>query len=321
VGNAKSPPPTNPYYFQEHRYDKTRPENLPFLEEMRKLLDDYGAIAMGELGVEENVGTYLGEYTTAGRRLHTAYTFQLLTPTLSAAHVRQVCQAMERDVGDGWPTWAFSNHDFVRVVSRWGFEDVSDLAAPMLLALLGSLRGSICVYQGEELGLTEADVPFGKLQDPYGKAFWPAFKGRDGCRTPMPWDDAAPNAGFTSGTPWLPVPPEHVAKAVSVQARQSSSVLSRVRNFLAWRRTNETLRRGTIEFLDLREPVLGLVRSVENERILCVFNLSRGESTVTLRHDVTIMPIDVGGFAAAVHDTALTLPPLGAFFADLKPRR
>jgi alpha-glucosidase len=288
---------------------------------MRTLLDEYGAIAMGEVGVEENVGTQVGQYTSQGRRLHTAYTFQLLTPTFSAAYLRQVCEAMENDVGDGWPTWAFSNHDFARVLSRWGLDDVSDLAAPMLLALLGSLRGTICVYQGEELGLTEADVPFEKLQDPYGKEFWPAYKGRDGCRTPMPWEDAAPTAGFTSGTPWLPVPPEHLPKAVSVQTRQSSSVLNRVRSFLAWRQANSVLRRGAIEFLDLPEPVLGLVRSLEEERILCVFNLSRGERTVTLGDDDTGMtPIDIGGFTAARRGAVLTIPAMGAFFAQQKQR-
>ena len=75
-----------------------------------------------------------------------------------------------------------------------------------------SLRGSVCIYQGEELGLSEAEVPYEALQDPYGIAFWPTFKGRDGCRTPMPWRDDE-HAGFSGVGPWLPVPAQHRALA------------------------------------------------------------------------------------------------------------
>ena len=72
-------------------------------------------------------------------------------------------------------------------MTRWGGDNPPEDLAKVLIALLTSLRGSVCIYQGEELGLTEADIPFERLQDPYGIAFWPEFKGRDGCRTPMPW--------------------------------------------------------------------------------------------------------------------------------------
>jgi alpha-glucosidase len=75
----------------------------------------------------------------------------------------------------------------MRVMTRWGGDNPPEDLAKVLIALLTSLRGSVCIYQGEELGLTEADIPFERLQDPYGIAFWPEFKGRDGCRTPMPW--------------------------------------------------------------------------------------------------------------------------------------
>src|SRR4051794_24361211 len=82
--------------------------------------------------------------------------------------------------------------------------------ARLLMALLLSLRGSVCLYQGEELGLTEADLREADLRDPFGIAYWPEFRGRDGSRTPMPWCAEAPHAGFTTGDrPWLPVPPAH----------------------------------------------------------------------------------------------------------------
>ena len=88
------------------------------------------------------------------------------------------------------------------------------------LALLLTLRGSVCLYQGEELGLTEAYVPFEELQDPYGKRFWPKFRGRDGCRTPMVWLSDNLHGGFSDAKPWLPVALEHLRMAVGVAGRR-----------------------------------------------------------------------------------------------------
>src|SRR5574337_730477 len=101
---------------------------------------------------------------------------------------------------EGWPCWAISNHDVERVLSRWGNGDASTQLANLFTAIVCSLRGSVCIYQGEELGLTEAEVPYEALRDPYGIAFWPQYKGRDGCRTPMPWNTGA-QAGFTTRSP------------------------------------------------------------------------------------------------------------------------
>src|SRR5690606_6418370 len=151
----------------------------------------------------------------------------------------------------------------------------------MLWALLCSLRGSICLYQGEELGLGEADVPFEALQDPYGITFWPNFKGRDGCRTPMPWLDA-PKAGFTTGEPWLPIPAEHQAASVATQEHDPQSVLNAFRQFLAWRRTMPTLLVGEIRFLDSAEPVLMFERVHGEETLLLAFNLSAERVRVSL---------------------------------------
>ena len=130
----------------------------------------------------------------------------------------------------------------MRHVSRWTRpgED-PDAVAKFAIALLACLRGSICLYQGEELGLEEAEIAFEDLRDPYGIRFWPGFKGRDGCRTPMVWEAAAPNAGFSSGKPWLPVPESHCAKAVDVQERDAASVLSRYRAILAMRKRHPAL--------------------------------------------------------------------------------
>ena len=168
---------------------------------------------MGEVGDETRSLETVAAYTAGGERLHMCYTFDLLGPNFSPAHIRACVENFESAVADGWVCWAFSNHDVMRHVSRWTRpgED-PDKVAGFAIALLACLRGSICLYQGEELGLEEAEIAFEDLRDPYGIRFWPGFKGRDGCRTPMVWEAAAPNAGFSSGKPWLPVPAQPLAR-------------------------------------------------------------------------------------------------------------
>jgi len=222
--------------------------------------------------------------------------------------------AMDKDVASGWVCWAVSNHDFPRVVSRWGYEDVADRAAPMLMALLSSLKGSPCFYQGEELGLSEADVPFEKLQDPYGKAFWPAFKGRDGCRTPYPWRHDAPHGGFSEAEPWLPMAETHLPRAFDVQSANPASALNKARNFFAWRKRQAALQDGTIRFLDTPEPVLAFLRE---ESLLCLFNLGREEVSVDLPGLGTPELLADSGFTARFENSRAILPPLGAAFAKV----
>jgi alpha-glucosidase len=111
------------------------------------------------------------------------------------------------------------------------------------------------------------------LRDPYGIAFWPNFKGRDGCRTPMPWSDAL-HAGFSSAAPWLPVANAHRALAVSAQESDPASTLHAARGFLRWRKDQPALLHGSIRFLDAPEPVLAFVREHEGRRLLLAFNLS-----------------------------------------------
>lgn len=300
---------SNPYGYQLHLYDKNRPENLTFLERLRAVMDAYPNIAsVGELGTDHDVQAMTAAYTEGGKRLHMTYSFELLAPTFSAGHIRSVVAATEAELATGWAGWAFSNHDVTRVASRWGAGLDAARLAPLLVAVVTSLRGSAFLYQGEELGLSEADVPFHLLQDPYGKRFWPV-KGRDGCRTPMPWGGEGSEVGFTSGTPWLPIPDDHRAMAVAAQESDPASVLHRVRRFLAWRKAHPALLTGSIRFLDTPEPVLAFVRTREDRTILCAFNLSGNTVAVTL--EGTALPGH--GFEGDAH----RLPPYGAFFAAL----
>ena len=217
--NDQTAPAVNPYNFQDHLYDKSRPENLAFLKRFRTLLDEYPAIAsVGEVGDSQRGLEVVASYTSGGDKVHMCYAFDFLAPEkISAANVKKVLEDFGREASDGWSCWAFSNHDVVRHASRWGAGEADRTAyLKVISALLMSLRGSVCLYQGEELGLGEAELNFDDLQDPYGIRFWPEFKGRDGCRTPMVWDDSK-NGGFSSAKPWLPVAKEPLSLAVSAQ--------------------------------------------------------------------------------------------------------
>jgi alpha-glucosidase len=306
----------NPYAYQYHYYNNTRPENLAFLQELRALLDRYpDTVTLGEIASEDSLAT-MAEYTRE-RRLHMGYSFELLTDDFSAGYIRDTTSRLDAKLQDGWPCWAISNHDVERVLSRWGGGRASAPLANLLTAMLCSLRGTVCVYQGEELGLTEAEVPFGALRDPFGIAFWPQFKGRDGCRTPMPWNTDR-HAGFTSGTPWLPVPAEHLARAVTQQEPDPASTLNGFRAFMRWRQAHPALRRGTIQFLETPEPVLAFIRHAEAETLLVAFNLSDAATTLTLPSLRGAQPLHGHGLPEGrVDGEDLRLPGCGAVFAAL----
>jgi len=312
VGRGFSP--DNPYAFQYHYYNNTQPENLVFLEKLRALLDRYPqATSLGEISSEDSLAT-MGEYVN-DKRLHMGYSFELLTDDFSAAYIRTTAQTLEAKMADGWPCWAISNHDVRRALTRWGGPQATDALAKQLVALVCSLRGSVCLYQGEELGLGEADVPYEALQDPYGKTFWPNFKGRDGCRTPMPWN-GGPNAGFSTGQPWLPVADSHRQLAVEVQEVDTSSTLNATRAFLRWRKTVPALQWGDIAFFDTPEPVLAFVRTFEGQRVLVAFNLSAESTDWTVPGELQWQALEGHGLLKGQLDAGvLRLPGRGVFYA------
>lgn len=261
----------HPYGFQVHVYDQGRPEMLPFLERIRKLLDAYGAFSLAEVGGVDPL-KLMGQYTQPGR-LHSAYSFALMRPDNSAGYVRNVIATLEEHITPpSAACYAMSNHDKPRVATRWQNGRDRDDTAKEMLALLFSMRGDICLYQGEELGLPQADVPFERLQDPFGISFWPKFKGRDGCRTPMPWTDAA-HGGFSQAEPWLPVDPVHIGMNVERQEAQQHSVLRFARDVIALRKARPELNKGSIELLDAPEGVLAFSRSHEGSKLVCLFNM------------------------------------------------
>ncbi len=281
----------DPYSMQRHVYDKSQPENLAFIERLRGVLDTYDdRMLVGEIGDDYQVRR-MAEYTQGHKRLHTAYCFALLAGTDVALTPAFIRRAIEDDLaeGQGWPTWAFSNHDVPRAPSRFGNRYMTSPDWPkLLLAVLLALRGTICVYQGEELGLPEASVPYDRLQDPWGRHVWPVWQGRDGCRTPIPWNDAQPNKGFSNaGQTWLPVAPEHDGRAVAAQESDPASVLHFFRTLTAWRRAHPALSGGDIAFHDAPDGVLALTRTRGDQSVLCVFNLTPDDKTIVLSARLT----------------------------------
>jgi alpha-glucosidase len=211
------------------------------------------------------------------------YSFDMLGTEFSAEHFRTRIERFFREGPDGWPCWSFSNHDVVRHITRWARHGVSPLAlGRQAIALLLSFRGSVCLYQGEELGLPETDLLFEELTDPRGIRFWPEDKGRDGCRTPIPWDAGEPPNGFTTGTPWLPIKPPQSALAIASQEHAPDSLLNFYRGAIAFRKAHPALVEGDIAFIKTGEPVLAFRRSAGSERFVCVFNLSPEPVRITI---------------------------------------
>ena len=278
-------PAVNPYEMQDHRFQKNRPDNIAFLRRMRTLMDQYDdRVLIGEVGeAPQRAIEIMADYTRGSERLHMAYCFDTLGPEFSARHFRSRIAKYFKAAPDGWPCWSFSNHDVTRHVTRWARHAADgDALARQAVAMLLSFPGSACLYQGEELGLTEAELEFDELTDPPGIRFWPEYKGRDGCRTPMPWTKAR-NAGFTRGTPWLPVKAPQAARNVAGQERDAGSVLAFYRSMLAWRHGQPALGMGSVRFFKTAEPVLAFRRTGPDGMIACVFNLSPADVRVKLR--------------------------------------
>ncbi|GAA67500.1 alpha-glucosidase family protein [Pseudoalteromonas sp. BSi20429] len=307
----------NPYAFQYHYYNNTQPENIEFMQDIRTLLNKYpGTVSLGEISSEDSLAT-MAQYTQGGDKLHMGYSFELLTNDYSSEYIRTTVQTLEQRMTEGWPCWAFSNHDVERVASRWSENgEINPQQCKMLTALLASLRGSVCMYQGEELGLGEASVAFEDLQDPYGITFWPNFKGRDGCRTPMPWEQAdSPHAGFSDVKPWLPVDDAHKQQSVAVQTNDSNSILNAYREFMAWRKSQTVLLEGDIEFIETPEPVLAFYRTLGPQKMLCIFNLSSQQTSIDMPTSIVKEYNELSHHSVKLSQETLTLEPFACFYA------
>jgi len=324
--NPPAPPgpiPTKPFAMQLHQHDLMHGDTLGFLERIRKLMNAYpGTATLGELSSQEGAFARVRAYTQP-HRLDMAYTLKFMRGALSAETLRHALSDEPSSDHPGWPCWAFSNHDTERAISRWNPRATSGEEPPeafgrLLAGLLISLRGSVCLYQGEDLALPEARLAYADLQDPFGLTYWPTFAGRDGGRTPMPWEAGEPGVGFTDGKAWLPVPEEHRRRAAGTQELQPTSALRMWRHALAFRKAHPALIHGELTWLDGDGPLVAWIRSTGEEQLMCVFNLTDAPAGFEVAQAVRQiwMPLE----AASPPDPTAgtwTVPPYGVMFLAL----
>jgi alpha-glucosidase len=283
------------------------------MSRIRRFIDRFPHCAtIGEMSSE--VGA-LGRIAnmTGNTKLHMAYTLGVMKSAFGAAMIRGAIEEAAVLNRTGWLCWGFSNHDVDRVATRWNPSGKEPKRfARLLLSLLACLPGSVCLYQGEELGLPNANVPAEAIRDPFGLAFMPAYRGRDGGRTPMPWIAGANQAGFTkAATSWLPIPKTHAALAVDRQEEDNDSTLACYRRLFAWRKQHPALRLGELELIALPEPVVAWRRRHERDCVTAFFNLSDRPVTVQRNDLAAFEPARELGFVSAPKDGALELPPYG----------
>ena len=264
---------TRPFDYQQHIHSQSHADLPLFIERIRALFDKYGdRFSLAEVGGEQSARE-MKAFTAGETHFNSAYGFDFLyADALTPDVVRATIAEWPGGAGEGWPSWAFSNHDAPRFASRWWPEETRPAMVRVALLLLACLRGNVILYQGEELGLPQAEVPFEALQDLEALTNWPQTLGRDGARTPLPWTGEA-NGGFGSDTPWLPIDPRHLPMNIAAQERDSGSILHWTRRVVALRRKHDALRTGSIALVDADPRLVAFVRAGSDEALLCLFNL------------------------------------------------
>jgi len=269
-----------PFDRQIHQYDFDRPELTGVLRDIRRVLDSYdAAYAIGEtfMSTPEKAAGYTGDDL-----LHACFNFKVTESRYDSCMLMRRIVEWERALGpDRWPNYAFNNHDTKRSATRFTHGENDD-RLKVMAALLLSLRGTPFLYYGEEIGMRDIKVLRKDILDPIGKRYWPIFVGRDGCRAPMQWD-GSPQAGFTSGDPWLPVHPNHIRRNVAQQEQDTDSLLHFYQRMLALRRAQPALIRGEFTPLDAgARAVMAYARKLGDETVCVLLNFSRRPHTVTL---------------------------------------
>lgn len=307
---------TRPFDMQLHTKSQSHPDIPAFLERIRSVFDEYPSrFTVAEVGGPHPLGE-MKAFTQGERRLNSAYNFDFLyAEELDADLIRKCLEQWPAEDGEGWPSWAFSNHDAPRAVSRWARGRDREDVCRLLLLLLTSLRGNAFIYQGEELGLPQGDVAFEDLQDPEAIANWPHTLGRDGARTPMPWKKDAPFAGFSDGGMWLKVDPAHAALAVDSQDADNASMLNYTRALLSLRKQLPALITGSLELIDAPDGVVAFTRRTEEMTVLCAYNL--GANPVSWRPDNSAAPRMVATPKSTNCDEVLpmTIAPWSGYWA------
>jgi alpha-glucosidase len=268
--NPPAGPPIPPFPPDPSGHDPVwtvdRPEVPEVIRHLRRVADEYpGRLLIGEAYLPvERLARYMGD--GAGDGFQRAFDFELSVIPWDAEALRSTIDRAERFTPrDAEPTWAFSNHDLSRHATRFG-EDRTRLAA----LLLHSMRGTICLYAGEEIGMPDGPDSAIPLHDRFG---------RDRQRTPMQWD-ATPRGGFSEAEPWLPLV-DPATRNVAAQSIDPASLLNLYRRLLALRRGSPALRRGTLSLIPGLPPdLVAWTRTSDGERVLMVANMGDTAASV-----------------------------------------
>ena len=250
-------------------YSTDQPEAHAIAADMRALADSYGdRVLIGEIFLPND--RHARWYGTHQRpEVHLPFNFQLIENDWNAAALVKVIADYEASLPEvGWPNWVFGSHDAPRIAARIG-EAQARVAAMLLL----TLRGTPTLYQGDELGIGKVDIPPDRIRDPQHFRQPTLDIGRDRSRTPMPWD-ASPNAGFSTGAPWLPLNADWLARNVAAQDADPRSLLSLYRRLLALRRATAALVAGDYVAASGDRDVLAYERRHAGDRLLIALNLS-----------------------------------------------
>ena len=289
---------------QEHKYNDKLPEVHDVMKGLRQAANQYNAVLIGETWTSDvsELKDYYGKKHDE-LQMPMDLMFTELKP-LSANVFRKHVGAV--DASGEWPVYVMSNHDIKRAYSRFADGKHDDDIAKVMAGMYLTLRGSAIMYYGEEIGMANND-PTRKedVKDPIGQLGWPEQKGRDGERTPMQWNDT-PNAGFTKGIPWLPVPATYQTHNVATEKADPNSILNFYRNLLALRHTNQSLLDGDYVAVNQDDPnVYSYLRRYKNQAVLVVLNLSEAPQTVSF-------DLSAQGFGAKQAKTLLTTTKAGA---------
>jgi alpha-glucosidase len=297
------------FFGQRSVYNANRPEVHQVIRRWRQLADGYpDRVLVGETPVAEFEA--LAAYYGSGQdELHLAFNFPFISSALEADAMRSIVEGTEEALpSEGWPVWTGSNHDMSRFATRWAGGDAAK--ARVALVMLLCLRGTPVLYQGDEIGQRDVDVPHEKMRDPLGINYWPAYAGRDAMRTPMPWSDA-PGGGFTDPgvEPWLPLGDLGIG-TVESQRTQPDSMLSLARDLIALRRASPELQAGPYTTL---EATPGAWAWSRGDRVVVMANMTGGDgrlegvtgtvllSTVRRRHGEPVTgTLRLGGWEAVV---------------------
>ncbi len=247
-------PGHHPFHAVVPLYTADRPEVLAVISRMRSLVNEYPErVLIGEVYLPlERLVSYYGVDLSG---VHLPFNFQLIMAAWDAAHIGRLIDEYERALpADGWPNWVLGNHDQHRIASRVGPAQAR-VAAMMLL----TLRGTPTLYYGDEIGMRDVPIPPEAIHDPLERNVPGMGFGRDPERTPMQWGPE-PNAGFTTGTPWLPIADDFEEVNVAVQRDSRNSILTVYRRLIALRKGEPALEIGRIESVAARGGLLAYTR-------------------------------------------------------------